>query len=75
MDQDRAVRQVGDQGLDCDIAGGDFVIQPAQGMSVDSSILAWSNLPFRECLLLDIDPLLLEQYHCSISPGKATEVE
>jgi hypothetical protein len=75
MDQDGAIGQVCDQRLDCDIAGGDFVIQPAQGRSVDLSILQWSNLPFRECLLLDIDPLLLEQYHCCISPSRATEGE
>lgn len=28
MNQDGTVGQVGDEGLDCDIARGDFIVQP-----------------------------------------------
>ena len=71
MDEDDAVRQISDEGLDCDISGCDLVIQPGKIELVHViSHRMQQGVPFREGLLLDIDPLLLEQYHGCISPGK-----
>lgn len=68
MDEDDTVGEVGNERFDSDVSGRYLVIEPA-GISLVglSKYNSGMNKPFCEGLLLDIDPLLLQQYHGCMS--------